>query len=93
MKTTFNANLKDNVAAATLLTATFLAIIGSIVTSSDANASKVVPQASTQQMEMQYMETIVVTAPRIEQVVRLETIVVTASRYVDDAPKFLVASR
>ena len=93
MKTTFNANLKDNVAAATLLTATFLAIIGSIVTSSDASANKVVPQASAQAMEMQYMETIVVTAPRIEQVVRLETIVVTASRYVDDTRNIQLASK
>ena len=93
MKTKFKANLKDNVAAATLLAATFLAIMGSIVTSNDASANKVVPQAVVQPMEMQYMETIVVTAPRIAQVVRLETIMVTASRYVDDFANIQVASK
>ena len=75
MKTTFNTNLKDNVAAATLLAATFIAIMGSVVTSNDAHAVKTAPQ-----MEVQRMETILVTASRVEQVVKLETIVVTASR-------------
>ena len=75
MKTTFNTNLKDNVAAAALMTVTFIAIMAGVLTSSDARAVKVAPQ-----MEVQRMETIVVTAPRIEQIARMETIVVTASR-------------
>ena len=78
MKTAFNTIRKDNAAAATLLAATFLTIIGGIVTSNDAHAVKAAPQ-----MEVQRMETIVVTAPRVVQVVRMETIVVTASRYAD----------
>ena len=76
MKTAFNTIRKDNAAAATLLAATFITIIGGIVTSNDAHAVKATPQ-----MEVQRMETIVVTAPRVAQVVRMETIVVTASRY------------
>ena len=75
MKTAFNTSRKDNVAAATLLAATFITIIGGIVASNDAHAVKAAPQ-----MEVQRMETIVVTAPRVAQVVRMETIVVTASR-------------
>ena len=76
MKTAFNTSRKDNVAAATLLAATFIVIMGGIVTSNDAHAVKAAPQ-----MEVQRMETIVVTASRVAQVVRMETIVVTASRY------------
>ena len=76
MKTAFNTIRKDNAAAATLLAATFITIIGGIVTSNDAHAVKAAPT-----MEMQRMETIVVTAPRVAQVVRMETIVVNASRY------------
>lgn len=87
MKTEFT-NLKDNVAAATVLAATFIAIMGSIVTSNDARADKAAPQ-----MEVQRMETILITAPRIQQVVRMETIVVTASRHTEAAPKFMVASK
>ena len=87
MKTPFTANRKDNVAAAILLAATFITIVGSIVTSNSAHADK------TPQMEVQRMETIVVTAPRIQQVVRMETIVVTASRHTDEVANFLVASK
>ena len=75
MKTAFNTNRKDNVAAATLMVVTFIAIIGSVFSSSDARAVKIAPQ-----MEVQRMETIFITAPRIEQIARMETIVVTASR-------------
>ena len=78
MKTAFNTIRKDNVAAATLLAATFIVIMGSIVTSNDAHAVKAAPQ-----MEVQRMEIILVTTPRVAQVVRMETIVVTASRYAD----------
>ena len=78
MKTAFNTIRKDNAAAATLLAATFIVIMGGIVASNDAHAVKAIPQ-----MEVQRMETILVTAPRVVQVVRMETIVVTASRYAD----------
>ncbi|MEQ1518883.1 MAG: hypothetical protein ABL931_20585 [Usitatibacteraceae bacterium] len=74
MKTTFNSNLKDNITSAALLAATFVAIVGGIVTS---NAHAARPAA---QMEVQKMETIVITAPRVEQIVKLDTILVTASR-------------
>ena len=88
MKTESATSLKDNVAAATLLTATFIAIVGSIVPSNEARAGKAAPQ-----MQVQRMETILVTAPRIRQVVRMETMVVTASRLAEAAPKFMVASK
>jgi hypothetical protein len=64
------ANLKDNVAAAAVLAATFIAIVGSMINSTDARANH---------ETVQQMDTIVVTAPRIE-VARMDTIVVTASR-------------
>lgn len=64
------ANLKDNVAAAAVLAATFIAILGSMVNSSDARANH---------ETVQQMEAIVVAAPRFE-VTRMDTIVVTASR-------------
>lgn len=88
MKTAFTTNLKDNVASAVLLAATFIAIAGSIITSNDAHAVKAAPQ-----MEVQTMETILITAPRFEQVARIETIVVTASRHVEAAPAIMVASK
>ena len=88
MKTASSSSLKDNVASATLLAATFFAIMGSIVTSNDVHANKAAPQ-----METQRMETIIITAPRIQQVVKLETIVVTASRQTEGAPQFLIASK
>ena len=87
MKTEYATNQKDNVAAATVLTATFIAIMASLFASNDARADKAV-----QQMDVQRMETMVITAPRIQQVVRLETVVVTASRHTEQATKFLVAS-
>ncbi len=64
------ANLKDNVAAAAVLAATFVAILGAMVNSTDARANH---------ETVQQMDAIVVTAPRIE-VARMDTIVVTASR-------------
>ena len=87
MKTEYASNQKDNVAAASVLTATFVAIMVSLFASNDARADKVI-----QQMEVQRMETMVITAPRVQQVVRLETIVVTASRHAEQATKFLIAS-
>jgi len=67
------ANLKDNVAAAAVLAATFIAILGALVNSNDARAN----HESAQQMEA-----IIVTAPRVE-VSRMDTILVTASRETD----------
>ncbi len=75
MKTAFNTNRKDNVASATLMAVTFITIMAGVLTSGDARAVKVVPQ-----MEVLRMETILITAPRIQQIARMETIVVTASR-------------
>ena len=92
MKTAFNTNLKDNVAAATVLTATFIAIMGSIVTSNDARADRTSP-VPVQQMEVQRLETMFITAPRIQQITMMEAMVVTASRHAEEAPKFLVASK
>lgn len=92
MKTAYNTNLKDNVAAATVLTATFIVIMGSIVTSNDARADKAM-QIPAPQMEVHRLETMIITAPRIRHVVRMETMVVTASRRAEEAPKFLVASK
>lgn len=86
MKPPFSTDRKDNIAAAILLAATFIAIAGSIVTSNNAHADK------APQMEIQRMEAIIITAPRLPQVVRLETIVVTASRHTKEAAKILVAS-
>ena len=87
MKTEYASNQKDNVAAATVLTATFIAIMVSLFASNGARADKV-----RQPTEVMRMETMVITAPRIQQVVRLETVVVTASRHAEQATKFLIAS-
>ena len=87
MKSQFTTNLKDNVASAILLSATFIAIVGSIVNSNNAHADKAA------QMEMQTMETIVVTAPRNAQIVKMDAIIVTASRHVDPVANFLVAAK
>lgn len=76
MKTAFTTSLKDDVAGATLMLAAFIAIIGSIVSSNDARADKA-PYVKMQQMEVQKMETILITAPR----------------HTGEATKFLVASR
>lgn len=75
MKTPFNTSRKDNLTSAALLAATFVAIVGGFITSNDAHAVK-----ATSPMEVQKMETIVITAPRAEQIVKLDTIVVTATR-------------
>ena len=82
MKTAFNTNQKDNVATATLLAATFVVIMGSAVTSNDA-----------QPVQVQKMDTIVVSAPRFQQIARMDTIVVTASRRAVESSRFLVASK
>lgn len=71
MKTEYSKiALKDNVAAATVLTAIVVAVFGTLVNSPDARAD---------QVAVQHMDAIVVTAPRMETVT-LDTIVVTASR-------------
>lgn len=88
MKTAFTTNLKDNVASALLLAATFIAISGSVIASNNAHAVK-----ATSQNEVQMMETILITAPRIEQIARMETILVTASRHVEATPAIMVASK
>lgn len=87
MKSQFTTNLKDNVASAILLAATFIAIVGSIVTSNNAHADKAA------QMELQRMEPIVVTAPRNEQIVKMDAIIVTASRHAEPAANFLIAAK
>ena len=80
MKTKYiKDNSKDNVAAAAVLTAALVAILGAIVNSTGARADR---------LAMQPMETIVVTAPRFETA-RMDTIVVTASRGIN----ILVASK
>ncbi|MEO8101132.1 MAG: hypothetical protein ABI790_01310 [Betaproteobacteria bacterium] len=72
MKTAYlKANWKDNIAAATILIATMVAIVGTIGNSTEARAG--------QGPVTQQMDTIVVTAPRIE-IARMDTIVVSASR-------------
>lgn len=86
MKTKYASNQKDNVAAATVLTATFAAIVVSLFASNDVRADKM-----PRPMEVQRIETMVITAPRIRQVVRLETVVVTASRFTKQMTKFQVA--
>ena len=87
MKTKYASNQKDNVAAATVLTATFVAIMVSLFASNDVRADKM-----PQPMKVQRMETMVITAPRMQQVVRLETVVITASRRTEQVTKFQVAS-
>lgn len=88
MKTAHTSNLKYNVAAATLLAATFIAIMGSLIATNDAHAVN-----AASRVQVQKMDTIVVTAPRLQQVARMDTIVVTASRLADESPAFLVASK
>ena len=63
MKTTFATNMKDNIAAAALLAATFITIVGGLATSSYAHADKSA-QSPARQVQMLRMEAIVVTAPR-----------------------------
>ena len=87
MKSQFTTDLKDNVASAILLAATFITIVGGIVTSNNAHADKDAP------MELQRMETILITAPRNEQIVRMDVIIVTASRHADPIANFLVAAK
>lgn len=67
------SNLKDNIAAAAVLTATLVAIFGALVNTAEAR---------TDYVAVQQMQAIVVTAPRME-IARMDTIVVTASRNVN----------
>ena len=87
MKSQFSTYLKDDVASAILMAATFVAIIASIVTSNNAHADKAV------QMELQHMQTIVVTAPRNAQIARMDAIIVTASRHAGPDANFLLAAK
>ena len=71
MKTEYSkTNLKDNIATGTVLAAILVATFGALGNSPDARAD---------QAAMQQMEAIVITAPRMETV-KLDTIIVTASR-------------
>jgi hypothetical protein len=77
MKNTTFAN-KDNVTAAIVIVAIFVAIVSTVFNSATARAD--------QAMEVIKLDPIVVTASRDksgEQVVKLDTIVVTASRNVN----------
>jgi len=74
MKTEFKPTVKDNLATAAVLVATFIAIAGAVVESAEARADHAAAQQPFQQME-----TITVTAPRTE-VATLETMLVIASR-------------
>jgi len=76
MNTEFGkTNFKDNVATVAIITAAMIAIFSSLVSSADASAG--------QNVAVQKMEAIVVTAPRVD-VAHLDTIVVTASRETSD---------
>ena len=92
MKNKFSTSIKDNVAAVTVLTVTFIAILGGIVTSNDARADKT-SQATVQKMDVQLMETMFITAPRIQSIVVMETMLVTASRGTAETAKIMVASK
>jgi hypothetical protein len=74
METEFKSIVKDNIATAAVLAATFITIVGAAVESVDVRANY-----ATAQLPAQQMETITVTAPRAEQAT-LERILVTASR-------------
>ena len=75
MKTEYSkSNLKDNIATASLLAAIVIGMFGTLVNSPDARAD---------QEAVQQLETIVVSAPRVD--IKLDTIVVTASRNVNVA--------
>ncbi|MEO8101134.1 MAG: hypothetical protein ABI790_01320 [Betaproteobacteria bacterium] len=74
MKTEFKTVVKDNITTAAVLAATFVAVAGAVLDSSDANA----PRAAAR-WPVQRMETITVQAPR-DQVATLETVLVNASR-------------
>lgn len=79
--------LKDNIANATLLGVTFFAIIGCVVASNQAHA------VNAPQMEMQVMEAITVTAPRLTPLVKMDAIIVTASRQNNDWVSSAIASK
>lgn len=74
MKTTFNTPRKDSIGSAALLAASFVAIVGGMVSSS-VGAATAAPSTPILRMEA-----IVVTAPRLQTVVVLDAIVVTATR-------------
>ena len=74
MKTEYRkVSFKDNITTAAVLTATLVAMLSTIVNSTDARAAH---------DTIQQMDTIVITAPRIERtdISRMDTIVVTATR-------------
>lgn len=76
MNTKFNTPRKDNIGSAALLAASFVAIVGGLLSSSTHAATP------ARNQEIQRMEAIVVTAPRLQTVVMLDAIVVTATREV-----------
>ena len=82
MKTEITTSNKDNVAISTILIAALLFLAGGLFTGNRAVANHVAA------VGVQKMETIVITAPRVETV-KLEMIVVSAPREV----KIVVASR
>ncbi len=73
MQTEFKTIVKDNIATAAVLAATFVVVVGAIVDNVDGTAKTAVA------IPLQQMEAIVVNEQRAE-VSRLETILVTASR-------------
>lgn len=85
MKTTknFNANTKDNTTFALVLAAAAIALVSLFANNVNADTRVAV--------EVQVLDTIVVTAPRIHTV-HLDTIVVTASRNMN-ADNVIVAAK
>ncbi len=76
MKTAFNNSNKDNIAISVLLVASLFALATGVVTSN--------PAAANQEVAVQRVDTIVVTASRAPDVT-LDTMVVTASRKIGRA--------
>lgn len=76
MNTKFNTPRKDSIGSAALLAASFVAIVGGLLSSSAEAATP------ARNLEIQRMEAIVVTAQRLQTVVMLDAIVVTATREV-----------
>ena len=79
--------LKDNITNATLLGVTFFALIGAALASNQAHA------VYAPQLELQVMEAITVTAPRLTPLVKMDAIIVTASRHTQDAAPTMLAMR
>ena len=74
MKTEFKSLAKDNIASGAVLAATFIAIVGAYMDGTAAHTDHAAAQPTVQRMEA-----ITVSASRTD-VVKLETILVTASR-------------